>query len=112
MTMLASLAAAVEALHERGAHVGGLVGVIPASLRRIVVDVDASGTAWLSALQEVLGAPVTVTDARRDGGYHAWYRAPVGTRNDTLNREVFKTRRARSLISPRIVTPGMRQDSP
>ena len=62
------------------AHVaaGGLVGVIPASLNCFVVDIDEGGDAGVEALRGVLGEPITVTETRRNGGFHAWYRAPVG----------------------------------
>ena len=42
----------------------------------------------LEALQEALGAPLTVIATRREGGYHVWYRAPdgaVGNRRWRLN---------------------------
>ena len=101
--------AAHEALHEHGAHfvlatadkrpiarewqkmrpelaavtahakAGGLVGVIPASLGCFVLDVDEGGTSGVEALQEALGAPITVIATRREDGYHVWHRAPDGT---------------------------------
>ena len=109
---------ALEALHEHGAHfvlagqdkrpiarewqkmrpelatviahakADGLVGVIPASLDCFVVDVDEGGTSGVEALQEALGAPITVIATRREGGCHVWHRAPdsvVGNRKWQLN---------------------------
>ena len=70
------------------AEVGGLVGVIPASVGCFVVDVDDGGAHGVEALQDTLGVPITVTETRREGGYHAWYRAPddkVGNRQWRLN---------------------------
>ena len=98
---------ALEALHTRGAHfvlcrvdkrplwrewqkkqpgfeavkrhaaAGGLVGLVPASLGCVVVDVDEGGSAGVEALRGVLGEPV-VTVGTRGGGFHLWYPAPAG----------------------------------
>ena len=59
------------------AGAGELVGAIPGSLGCFVVDVDNGGSMGLAALREVLGAPITVTHTRREGGRHVWYRASV-----------------------------------
>ena len=74
------------ALSEVVAHAraGGLVGAIPGSLGCFVVDVDNGGSMGLAALREVLGAPITVTNTRRAGGHHAWYRAPADTVGNRL----------------------------
>ena len=108
---------ALEALHARGAHFvvvaadkrpllkawdrtrpdfskverhlkgGGLVGVIPASLRCFVVDIDKGGTNGVEAVRGILGEPVAVIKTQRPGGFHAWYRAAdseIGNRKWSL----------------------------
>ena len=62
---------------KRHAEAGGLVGVIPASLGCVVVDVDEGGAAGVEALRGVLGEPI-VTVGTRGGGFHLWYPAPAG----------------------------------
>ena len=57
--------------HAKG---GGLVGVIPASLKCFVVDIDEGGENGVAAVRGVLGEPVTVTASKKPGGFHAWYR--------------------------------------
>ena len=59
---------------ERHAAGGGLVGVIPASLGTLVVDVDQGGDAGVAEAVKVLGQPIVQTRTRRDGGAHLWYR--------------------------------------
>ena len=59
------------------AAAGGLVGVVPASLGCVVVDVDEGGAAGVEALRGVLGDPVA-TVGTRGGGFHLWYPAPAG----------------------------------
>ena len=59
------------------AGAGELVGAIPGSLGCCVVDVDDGGSTGLAARWEILGAPITVTHTRREGGRHVWYRASV-----------------------------------
>ena len=96
---------ALEALHARGAHFvvaaadkrpllkawnrtrpdfskverhvkdDGLVGVIPASLKCFVVDIDQGGANGVEAVRGSLGEPVAVIKTQRPGGFHAWYRA-------------------------------------
>ena len=98
---------ALEALHGRGAHfvlchgdkrplsrewqkkrpgcsevkahaeAGGLVGVIPASLGCVVVDVDEGGQGGVDAVVGACGVPLTVTGTR-SGGHHVWYRSEGG----------------------------------
>ena len=65
------------AVVEEHAEAGGLVGVIPASLGCVVVDVDEGGAAGVEALRGVLGEPVA-TVGTRSGGFHLWYPAPAG----------------------------------
>lgn len=60
---------------------GGLLGLVPASLGMVVVDVDRGE--W-SAAEDVmlrLGRPLVVVPSRRDGGLHLWYRASGPARN-------------------------------
>ena len=63
------------------AHVadGGLVGVIPASLGCVVIDVDDGGADGVERVISVLGKPIAVLPTRRADGFHVWYRAPCGT---------------------------------
>ena len=62
---------------EGHAEGGGLVGVIPASLKCFVVDIDEGGENGVEAVRGVLGEPVGVIATQRPGGFHAWYRAPA-----------------------------------
>ena len=63
---------------KRHAEGGGLVGVIPASLKCFVVDIDEGGENGVEVVRDVLGEPVGVIATQRPGGFHAWYRAPAG----------------------------------
>ena len=81
--------AAHEALHEHGAHfVLATADKRPIArewqkMRPELAAVTASGrrcgTSGVEALQEALGAPITVIATRREDGYHVWHRAPDGT---------------------------------
>ena len=62
---------------KRHAAAGGLVGLVPASLGCVVVDVDEGGAAGVEALRGVLGEPIA-TAGTRGGGFHLWYPAPAG----------------------------------
>ena len=62
---------------KRHAEGGGLVGVIPASLKCFVVDIDEGGENGVEVVRDVLGEPVGVIATQRPGGFHAWYRAPA-----------------------------------
>ena len=53
----------------------GPVGVIPASLGCVVVDVDQGGDAAADAVIAQLGLPLAKVPSRRDGGWHIWYRS-------------------------------------
>ena len=64
------------AVEEHAAR-GGSVGVVPASLGCVVVDIDEGGAAGVEALRGVLGDPIATTRTR-SGGYHVWYRAEGG----------------------------------
>ena len=56
-------AAAALAKHQAA---GGLVGLVPASLKLAVLDVDSGGRAAVDAIQDRLGvAPVLVVRSRR-----------------------------------------------
>ena len=63
---------------ERRAEDGSLIGVIPASLRCFVVDIDKGGENGVEAVRRVLGKPVAVIATQRPGGFHVWYRAAAG----------------------------------
>ena len=63
---------------------GGLVGVVPASLTAVVVDLDPEGA---DDTTPPLGAPV-VQHATRRKGTHFWYRAPDG---EVRNRKWART---------------------
>ena len=92
---------ALEALAERGAHFvlcradkrpqasawqktpapleaalqhEGPVGVVPASLGCVVIDVDQGGAAASEAVVATLGQPLARVSTRREGGEHIWYR--------------------------------------
>lgn len=94
---------ALEALDERGAHFvrcradkrpltkawqknpasleaaqrhKGLVGVVPASLGCVVVDVDEGGEAAADNVVKLLGQPLARVPTRREGGEHLWYQCP------------------------------------
>ena len=64
------------AVEEHAAR-GGLVGVIPASLGCVIVDVDEGGQGGADAVVRACGDPLTITGTR-SGGYHVWYRAEGG----------------------------------
>ena len=64
--------------HAKGA---GHVGVIPASLGCVVIDVDEGGKHAFQSVEEVLGDPVTWTTTKREGGFHMWYRDASGAGN-------------------------------
>ena len=51
----------------------GLIGVIPASLKCVVVDVDRGGEQSADAVIAELGSPVVKAPSSRDGGWHIWY---------------------------------------
>ena len=53
----------------------GLVGVVPASLGCIVVDVDEGGAAAADAVISQLGLPLAKVPTQRAGGFHIWYRS-------------------------------------
>ena len=63
---------------EKHAEAGGLVGVIPASLGCLVVDVDEGGDRGLASVIGALGAEPVATVGTRGGGFHLWYPAPAG----------------------------------
>ena len=56
---------------------GGLVGVIPASLGAVVIDVDEGGPGGVQSVIQTLkpAEPVTTSKTQREGGAHIWYRA-------------------------------------
>ena len=58
-------------------HGGGLIGVIPASVNAVVVDVDDA-----EAPAPPLGTCVLQNATRREGGRHFWYPAPSGGANN------------------------------
>ena len=60
---------------ERHAEDGSLIGVIPASLRCFVIDIDQGGANGVEAVRGILGDPIAVIKTQRPGGFHAWYRA-------------------------------------
>ena len=65
---------------------GGLVGVIPASIGAVVIDVDGGGTQGVDAVTEALKpcVPIAISATRRVGGAHIWYRSsPNRTGNRT-----------------------------
>ena len=53
----------------------GLVGVVPASLGCVVVDVDEGGDEARQAVISQLGRPLAEVPTRREGGWHIWYRS-------------------------------------
>ena len=63
---------------EGHAEGGGLIGLIPASLRCFVVDINEGGENGVAAVRGVLGEPVVVIATQRPGGFHVWYRAAAG----------------------------------
>ena len=63
---------------DRHAQGDGLVGVVPASLKCFVVDIDQGGENGVEAVRRILGKPVAVIATKRPGGFHAWYRAAAG----------------------------------
>ena len=54
---------------------GYLVGVIPASIGCVVIDIDRGGTEATDAVVELLGQPVARHPTRRPGGEHLWFRS-------------------------------------
>ena len=56
---------------------GGLVGVIPASLGAVVIDVDEGGPGGVQSVIQTLkpAEPITTLKTQREGGAHIWYRA-------------------------------------
>ena len=67
---------------KRHSAAGGLIGVVPASLDCVVVDVDEGGAAGVEALRGVLGEPI-VAIRTRSGGYHVWHRAEGAAKSAT-----------------------------
>ena len=63
---------------KRHAAAGGLVGLVPASLGCVVVDVDEGGAAGVEALRGVLGEPIVAIRDTERTAYHVWYRAESG----------------------------------
>ena len=59
----------------------GHVGVIPASLGCVVIDVDEGGKDAFQTVEDVLGDPVTWTTTQREGGYHLWFKDVSGAGN-------------------------------
>ena len=57
------------------------VGVMPASLDTVVIDVDEGGEPAVAAVIEELGPPLTWTASKRPGGFHIWYRSASAVRN-------------------------------
>ena len=53
---------------------GGLVGLVPASVGAVVIDVDTGGAEAGDAVVALLGAPIVRVPTRRPGGEHVWYR--------------------------------------
>ena len=53
----------------------GLVGVVPASLGCVVIDVDEGGEQACADVVATLGRPLTQVATRRAGGAHLWYRS-------------------------------------
>ena len=79
---------ALQALPARGAHfllcrenkkpyTSAWPQVRP-ELSAVVAHAHAGGQTGLTARRKVLGAPITVTNTRREGGRHVWYRTPAG----------------------------------
>ena len=62
----------------------GPVGVIPASLGCVVVDIDRGGDEARQEVISLLGRPAAVVPTQRANGYHIWYRsrdaAKIGNR--------------------------------
>ena len=58
--------------HARG---GGLIGLVPASVGCVVIDIDEGGEGAVTAVKKKLGAsPVLWTKTQREGGFHMWFR--------------------------------------
>ena len=53
----------------------GRVGVIPASVGCIVVDIDRGGDEALAQTRDTLGAPIAVVKSQKAGRYHVWYQS-------------------------------------
>ena len=52
----------------------GLVGVVPASLGCVVVDVDEGGDQACKAVISQLGRPLAKVATQREGGFHIWFK--------------------------------------
>ena len=52
----------------------GPVGVVPASLGCVVIDIDQGGAEASEAVIATLGRPLARVPTRREGGEHIWYR--------------------------------------
>ena len=53
----------------------GPVGVVPASLGCVVIDVDEGGEQACEGVMKALGRPLAQVPTRREGGRHLWYRS-------------------------------------
>ena len=53
----------------------GRVGVIPASVGCIVVDIDRGGDEALAQTRDTLGVPIAVVKSQKPGRYHVWYQS-------------------------------------
>ena len=56
----------------------GRLGLIPASIGAVVVDVDLPGPEALAAVVDALGEPPLHHPSGKPGRSHLWYRAPAG----------------------------------
>ena len=67
-------------LHLQGDPARHIAGIVPSSIGAWVADLDEGDPiAGFAALGETVGAePFAVTATRREGGYHAWFRAYPG----------------------------------
>ena len=94
----------------------GLVGVIPASLGCVVVDIDRGGDEARQAVISLLGRPFAEVPTRRAGGFHLWFKcrdaAKIGNGPGWLNGDIRGARGQAILWAPELVTEGLASVAP
>ena len=93
----------------------GLVGVVPASLGCVVVDVDEGGEAVCEEMVRLFGRPLAKVMTQREGGWHLWYRSrdahEIGNRTWQYG-DIRGARGQAILWHPEIVAKGLACKAP
>ena len=93
----------------------GLVGVVPASLGCVVVDVDEGGAAAADAVISQLGLPLAKVPTQRTDGWHLWFRCreadEIGNRA-WQGGDIRGAKGQAILWAPDLVAPGLASAAP